>query len=342
MRRGLFFFARYSQTMNTSPLSDDVKEALRRQRRALDLLEEHLDETYQAAVSAILSAQQIVTSGVGKSSFVAQKFAASLTSLGATARFMHSTDALHGDLGAVKPGTLLVLFSKSGETRELIQLLDVIQRDHVRIVSITSQRISTISDRADISLLAPIEREFDRMNLLPSASTTTALVLADLLVMSVSHQMPDSVNVLTSTHPQGAIGSLLTQVVAQHMHTGASVPQIAPEATIEGAIHELDARALGIVCVVDERGALLGILTDGDVRRLVERGVDLSAGSVASVMTSKPTMISPTATLHKALHTMESRQRQIGVLPVVDANILVGVIRLHDVVRAQISVGADR
>jgi arabinose-5-phosphate isomerase len=323
--------------MKASPVSDDVKEALRSQRRALDLLEEHLDGNYHLAVEALLSAQMIIATGVGKSGFVAQKFAASLTSLGVPARFMHSTDALHGDLGAVSAGSLVVLFSKSGETRELVHLLDVLRRDRAKIVSITAQRDCTIASRADISLVAPIEREYDRMNLLPSASTTTALVLADLLVMSVAHQIPDSIDILTSTHPHGAIGSLLTQTVAQHMHSGSTVPVVELGASIEGAIHELDAQALGIVCVVDQQRTLVGILTDGDVRRLVERGVDLSTGTITSVMTTQPTVIPPTASLHDALLVMESRQRQIGVLPVVDGDTLVGVIRLHDVVRTQIT-----
>jgi arabinose-5-phosphate isomerase len=323
--------------MNVRPLPQDVVDALQLQRNALDLLEKEINQEYDRAVDALMSAGNIVATGVGKSGFVARKFAASLTSLGVPARFMHSTDALHGDLGAVSAGSLVMLFSKSGETRELVYLLDVLRRDRAKIVSITATRDCTIASRADISLVAPIEREYDRMNLLPSASTTTALVLADLLVMSVAHQIPDSINILTSTHPHGAIGSLLTQTVAQHMHSGSTVPVVTLDASIEGAIHELDAQALGIVCVVDQQRTLVGILTDGDVRRLVERGVDISSGSVASVMTANPTVIASSAILHEALIAMESGQRQIGVLPVVDANTLVGVIRLHDVVRAQMA-----
>ncbi|MBU3678264.1 MAG: SIS domain-containing protein [Candidatus Kapabacteria bacterium] len=326
--------------MKTSPLLEDVAEAIRLQRRALDMLESQIDERFERAVDVLSNAPSIIASGVGKSGFVAQKFAASLMSLGFPARFMHSTDALHGDIGLVRPLSVLVLFSKSGQTTELLNLIEIVRREGVVIVSITSMQPSPISERADVALAAPIVREYDRANLLPTASTTSALVMADLLLMSLAHRMPDSVDVLTRTHPNGTIGSLLTRTVAQCMHSGSSVPVVSVDESIEGAIHALDSHALGIACVVDEGNILRGILTDGDVRRLVERGVDLASGPITSVMTTQPTVIAPSATLHEALLVMESGQRQIGVLPVVDGQTLVGVIRLHDVVRAQIA-GTD-
>lgn len=323
--------------MSKSPLADDVSEALRLQRRALDLLEYELDDQFNGAVDALLTATTIVTTGVGKSGFVARKFAASLTSLGITATFMHSVDALHGDLGVVRPGTVVVMFSKSGETRELLDLLKVIGQVDALVVSITSRRSTSLSDRAGISLVAPIEREYDQMNILPTASTTTALILADLLVMAVAHRRPDSIEVLSRTHPLGTIGSLLGQRVDAHMHHGVSLPTVRSGAKLDEAIHELDRHALGIVCVVSDESKLVGILTDGDVRRLVERSVDVSTMSVDAVMTTAPSTVERKASLHDALQLMESRQRPIAVLPVLDAEKLVGVIRLHDVVRAQMA-----
>lgn len=318
-------------------LPADVADALRVQRNAIDMLEAELDEQFDGVVEALRTSTAIVCSGVGKSGFVARKFAASLTSLGLSATYMHSTDALHGDLGSVRPGTVLVLFSKSGETRELIQLLDIVHGQNITIVSITSRRSSSLSQRSKYALYAPIEREYDRTNILPTASTTAALIMADLIVMSLSHRLPDSIGTLSRTHPMGTIGSLLGHRVEDFMHSGDSLPLIETNGSVEQAIHVLDRHALGIVCVVGEGRRLCGILTDGDVRRLVERTVDLSNCSVDDVMTASPTVVNPDATLHQALLILESPERSISVLPVVEGDALVGVIRLHDVVRAQMA-----
>ncbi|MFM8771235.1 MAG: KpsF/GutQ family sugar-phosphate isomerase [Candidatus Kapaibacterium sp.] len=323
--------------MKNRSLPADIVEALRLQHTAIDMLESELDEQFDAVVQALQNSSAIVCSGVGKSGFVARKFAASLTSLGLTATYMHSTDALHGDLGLVRSGTVLVLFSKSGETKELVQLLDVVKGQNIVIASITSRRTSTLSLRSHYSLCTPIEREYDRTNILPTASTTSALIMADLLVMSLAHRMPDSIETLSRTHPMGTIGSLLGQRVGEHMHSGVSLPLVESKSTLEHAIHVLDHHALGIVCVVATDRSLCGILTDGDVRRLVERTVELSRSSVNDVMTTSPTVITPDSTLHQALLVMESRERSISVLPVVEGETLVGVIRLHDVVRAQMT-----
>lgn len=177
------------------------------------------------------------------------------------------------------------------------------------------------------------------MNILPTASTTAALIVADLLVMSVAHARPNTQDVLSRTHPSGSIGSLLGQRVKDHMHCGHDLPLLGQGASLEEAIHVLDRHALGIVCVASESGVLLGILTDGDLRRLVERGVDLTSQNVQDVMTMTPETITSDSSLYDALQRMESRDRAIGVLPVVEtlSGALCGVIRLHDVVRAQMA-----
>jgi arabinose-5-phosphate isomerase len=325
--------------MNLSPLTNDVREALRLQRRSIDLIEQNLDEEFARAVDSILAASSIVTSGIGKSGFVARKFAASLTSLGVPATFIHAVDAMHGDLGAVANGAVLVVFSKSGDTRELINLIEVLPEDNGAVICVTARRGSTISKRSNITLLAPIDQEYDRMNILPTASTTAAMIVADLLVMAVAHAKPDTLEVLSKTHPNGSIGSLLRFCVDDHMHSGGQLPVVSKGATLEAAVHMLDKHALGIVCVVGDENRLCGILTDGDVRRLVERGAVLSSMSVDQVMTMTPTTIECNASLYEALQKMETQERAISVLPVVDvgANTLQGVIRLHDVVRAQMA-----
>lgn len=325
--------------MNHLTHTNDVREALRLQRRSIDLIEQNLDGEYLRAVELILSASSIVSTGIGKSGFVARKFAASLTSLGVSASFIHAVDALHGDLGALTKGNVLVMFSKSGDTRELINLLDVLPEQNGSVICITARRGSTISQRSDVTLLAPIEQEYDRMNILPTASTTAAMIVADLLVMSVAHAKPDMLDVLSRTHPNGSIGSLLGRRVCDHMHQGEDLPVVREGASLEATIHMLDKYALGIVCVVSAENRLCGILTDGDVRRLVERGTAQSSIRIDQVMTTEPTTIEVDASLHEALQRMEARERAIAVLPVIETetNTLRGVIRLHDVVRAQMA-----
>lgn len=320
-------------------LTEDVRNALRLQRRSIDLIEQHLDAGFAQAVELLSASRSIVATGVGKSGFVARKFAASMTSLGCPATFVHAVDALHGDIGAVAPGTVLVLFSKSGDTRELVHLLDVLKDESISIICVSARASSTLAERSHITLLAPIEQEYDRMNILPTASTTAALIVADLLVMSVAHARPNTLDILSRTHPSGSIGSLLGRRVKDHMHSGNNLPSLWQGASLEDAIHVLDRHALGIVCVVSESGVLLGILTDGDLRRLVERGATLSSLNVQDVMTMKPETITSDSSLYDALQRMESRDRAIGVLPVVEtmSGALCGVIRLHDVVRAQMA-----
>jgi arabinose-5-phosphate isomerase len=322
--------------MKQYELSTDVREALRLQREAIDLLADCIDSEFDRAVEAILHANGVVATGVGKSGLIARKFAASLASIGVRATYIHPVDAVHGDLGNVYPSSVLVLFSKSGETVELNELVRVLPDPSVQTVCITSRKSSTLSEHCDIQLIAPIVREYDSSNLLPTASTTQALILADLLVVRVANQKPDALIALERSHPHGTIGSLLSKQVALYMHSGESTPVCDLATSVQEAVHILDRTALGIVCVVDSTSQLVGVLTDGDVRRLVERGCALESIMISEVMTVEPVVVGPTTSLHQALLLMESRDRQIGVVPVVENRKLLGVIRLHDIVRAQL------
>ncbi|MBU3741323.1 MAG: KpsF/GutQ family sugar-phosphate isomerase [Candidatus Kapabacteria bacterium] len=312
-----------------------AQEALRNQIESLLRMVDMLDHRYIHAVALLHGANNVITAGLGKSGFVAQKLAATLASVCVSARWMHPVDALHGDAGVVGEGDVVVVISKSGETPEVLRFADVMRGLGCHIISITSATENALASMSDVALLAPVIREMDEHDILPTVSTTSALVMADLLAIGVLSADSDPLRRLRRSHPDGMIGGTLLRSVADVMHTGAAVPRVSEDTTMLDALVEMTSKSLGIVCVMrDDR--LVGILTDGDVRRLVTRGADLAASTIAEHMTMSPVTVTPTASLHEALQVMERPERQIGVLPVVDNEACVGVIRLHDIVRLQV------
>jgi arabinose-5-phosphate isomerase len=258
---------------------------------------DQLDQLYVHAVELLRAADHVVTAGLGKSGIIAQKFAATLASVCVSARSLHPVDALHGDAGVVGENDVVVVISKSGETIEVLRFVDVMRGLGCRVICITSQPDSRLATMSDVALIVPVTHEMDEHDILPTTSTTSSLVMADLLAVGVLSVDPDPLRRLRRSHPDGMIGGTLLRSVA------------------------------------DER--LAGIMTDGDVRRLVAQGRDLSTVSIVEVMTTLPVTIAPSASLHEALAVMEQRDRQIGVLPVVDQQHCVGIVRLHDIVRLQ-------
>lgn len=311
-----------------------AQQALRHQIESLLKLVDQLDERYCHAVNLLRAADHVVTVGLGKSGIIAQKFAATLASVCVSSRSLHPVDALHGDAGIVGEGDIIVAFSKSGETTEVLRFVDVMRGLGCRVVCITSKADSTLVSMADVALIVPVTHEMDEHDIVPTTSTTASLVMADLLAVGVLSADPDPLRRLRRSHPDGMIGGTLLRSVADVMHTGDALPAVLPSTSMLDALVTMTSKALGIVCVVQE-GHLAGILTDGDVRRLVASGVNLSEMVIADAMTTSPVTISPTASLHEALGVMEQRDRQIGVLPVLEHDVCVGVVRVHDIVRLQ-------
>jgi arabinose-5-phosphate isomerase len=258
---------------------------------------------------------------------------ASLISIGIESRFLHPTDALHGDIGLVRDNTVLIVFSKSGQTEELRKLLDIQQLHSVSRIVVTASRNAAIVREGDLSIVMPDITEYDTDNLLPTASTTTSMAIADLLVASVASLLDSASSVLQMTHPKGTIGRLVTTTVGELLPSIPALPVVKIPCSLRDAITVLNEHARGIVCGVDSSLRVTGILTDGDVRRLVQTGQDLSVLEFDAVATQHPITVPVTATLHEALRLMEDRTGKISVLPIVDSSdVLQGVIHLHDVV----------
>lgn len=309
--------------------------ALQRQLESLALLPGMLDDAFANAVEMLRAADHVVATGLGKSGFIAQKFAATLASVCVSSRCLHPVDALHGDAGVIRDGDVVVAISKSGETSEILRFVDVARGLGARIIAITAKPSSRLAQLADVALVAPVTHEMDAHDILPTTSTTSALVMTDLLAVGVLATDAEPLARLRRSHPDGMIGGTLLRSVADVMHAGTSMPVVDRHASLVDALAELSAKSLGIVCICDGP-VLLGILTDGDVRRLVAREVDLRSAHVSDVMTTSPVTIGPRASLHEALQRMEHRDRQISVLPVVDGDHCVGVVRVHDIVRLQV------
>lgn len=320
--------------MTHDPLAA-AQEALRYQIESLLRMVDTLDHTYVHAVELLRGANNVITAGLGKSGFVAQKMAATLASVCVSARSMHPVDALHGDAGVVGEGDVVVVISKSGETPEVLRFADVMRGLGCHIISITSATANALASMSDVALQAPVIHEMDEHDILPTVSTTSALVLADVLAVGVLSGDPDPLRRLRRSHPDGMIGGTLLRSVADVMHTGSSIPRVSEGTTMLDALVEMTSKSLGIVCVMRD-DFLVGILTDGDVRRLVTRGTDLASATIGEHMTTSPVTVDSTSSLHEALQIMERPDRQIGVLPVVNADVCVGVIRLHDIVRLQV------
>lgn len=280
---------------------------------------------------------KIVILGIGKSGIIAQKIAATMTSTGTGAIHLHPSDALHGGIGIINADDVVMILSNSGETDEIIEMLPYLKRRQVPIIALVGNLNSTLARRADAVLDGSVDQEACPLNLAPTTSTTVALALGDALaltLMQVKGLTPDDFAV---NHPAGQLGKRLTLTVADLMHSGPENPTIGLGAMWVEVVQGISAGGLGAINVVDEAGRLAGIITDGDLRRAIQR---LDHGALANlecdeIMTRNPTVANPELLAYDALQLMEDRPSQISVLPVVDGGrVCVGLIRLHDIVRS--------
>lgn len=279
---------------------------------------------------------KIVILGVGKSGIIAQKIAATMTSTGTAAINLHPSDALHGGIGLINADDVVMILSNSGETDEIIGMLPYLKRRQVPIIALVGNPNSTLARRADAIIDGSVEQEACPLNLAPTTSTTVALALGDALaltLMEVKGLTPDDFAI---NHPAGQLGKRLTLTVGDLMHSGDKNPTIRLDAIWVDVVTRISDGGLGAVNVVDDAGHLAGIITDGDLRRAIQR---LDHGALTTlkcdeIMTRDPTVAKPGLLAYAALQLMEDRPSQISVLPVVDDEwVCVGLIRLHDIVR---------
>ena len=325
----------------TSVPVDRVIELLKLEATAINQAAERLQiDQLKQVLNLLINCQgKVVLTGVGKSGIVAQKIAATLCSIGNVAVYLHPCDALHGDLGIITASDVVILFSNSGETQELVEIVPHLKYRQVPIIGILGNLQSTLASRADLVLDASVDREACPLNLAPTTSTTVALAIGDALTMTLMQIKSITVQDFALNHPAGRLGKRLTLRVSDLMHSGQNNPVITPVSSWIEIVSAITKGGLGAVNIVNEKGQLLGIITDGDLRRSIAtiKPTDLENLQASVIMTSNPVTVQPDRLAYDALKLMENRSSQISVLSVVDAQAhCIGLIRLHDIARSGI------
>jgi arabinose-5-phosphate isomerase len=318
---------------------EDIQQLLRIESDAIAQTATRLDSAQVTRVVELLKTcgGKVVILGVGKSGIIGQKIAATMTSTGTAALYLHPSDALHGSLGIVQQDDVVIVLSNSGETDEIVAMLPYLKNRGVPIVAIVGNVNSTLARRADALLDASVDKEACPLNLAPTTSTTVALAIGDALAMTVMKVKGLTTDDFAVNHPAGRLGKRLTLRVGDLMHRDGENPTIETGSSWVDVVRAISKGGLGAVCVVDGDGRLAGIITDGDLRRAIEQTSHESLARLTSddFMTRKPVVVTPELLAFDALRLMEDRPSQISVLPVVDGDDrCVGLIRVHDIVRS--------
>jgi len=292
-----------------------------------------IDNEFVKAINVILNSKgRIVFTGVGKSGIIARKIVATMNSTGTASIFLHPTDALHGDLGMVRKDDIVILISKSGHTEELTQLIPMLKRINVILIGMLGEIDSRLAKECDIVLNVGVKEEACPYDLAPTASTTAALVMGDALAITLLELKGFSKEDFGMLHPGGSLGKRLSLKISEIMILGDDVPVVKEKTSIKDTIFVITSKRLGMTCVVDESGKLSGIITDGDLRRLLEKTLDIKNLSAGDVMTKKPKTLNKDLLASFALQQMENYN--ITSLIVVDENDYPeGVVHLHDLVK---------
>lgn len=291
-------------------------------------------DAIEKAVDLLMCCQsKVIVTGVGKSAIIANKIADTMTSTGTIAVFLHSSDALHGGLGIITKDDVVIALSNSGETDELIAILPTLKNRNARIIAITGNLNSTLARQSDVALDASVDQEACPLNLAPTTSTTVALSIGDALAMTLMQLKNLTAEAFASNHPAGRLGKRLTLKVKDLMHES---PNVAPLDGWLEVVKAISKYSLGAVNVTDENENLVGIVTDGDLRRTIEKTSpeNLTNLRADQMMTHKPITTSPEMLAFDALQIMENRPSQISVLPVVENEKCIGLLRIHDIVRS--------
>ena len=306
-----------------------ARKVLQTEAAAILALVDRLNGDFERAVAVLLECRgRVIVTGIGKSGIICQKIAATFASTGTPAFFLHPAEAIHGDLGVLQTDDVIVALSYSGETEELLRLLETIKRLGARLIAITGDCQSSLGKAADVTLDCRVSEEACPLNLVPTASTTAALALGDALAMTLLVAKGFKQEDFASLHPGGKLGKRLMRV-EQMMHGGDQTPIVRVDTQMLDVIYEMSSKGLGMSCVVDDSKRLVGIITDGDLRRHMSNGTNIQSRVASEVMTRRPITVSPDTLAAEALHILETRK--ITSIVVVDAGSLVqGVVHLHD------------
>ncbi len=312
---------------------DRARQVIRIEADAVRQLEAQLDESFVSACQAILACNgRVIVIGMGKSGHIGHKIAATLASTGTPAFFVHPAEASHGDLGMLTPADVVLALSHSGETAELLTILPLIKRLGIPLISLTGNQDSTLAKQADISLTLNISREACPLDLAPTASTTAALVMGDALAVVLLQARGFTPEDFALSHPGGSLGRRLLLRASDVMHTGERIPQVSADASMSAALIEMSAKGLGMTAVVSQQDQVLGVFTDGDLRRCLANQQDLYQASIDALMTRPGLHIHPDKLAAEALKLMQDQQ--VNALLVIDNNKLVGAVHMHDLLAA--------
>ncbi len=314
---------------------DLARQVLRIEADAILALGARLNGAFLDAVGLILAGRgRVIVSGIGKSGHIGRKIASTLASTGTPAFFVHPAEASHGDLGMITPDDVVIAISNSGESMEILNILPSIKRQGAKLIAITGRPQSTLARDADVHLDAAVAQEACPLNLAPTASTTAVLALGDALAVALLDARGFGAEDFARSHPGGALGRRLLIRMRDVMRQGADLPVVSPEATVAEATREISRGGIGIAIVIDTERRVVGVFTDGDLRRAIVGGRDLGTLTVADVMTRTPRTISADKLTAEAVEMME--KHRINQLPVIDAEgILIGALNMHDLFRAK-------
>ncbi|WP_114787779.1 KpsF/GutQ family sugar-phosphate isomerase [Vibrio tetraodonis] len=301
---------------------------------ALEQLEQYVNDNFADTCELILSNHdgKVVVMGMGKSGHIGKKIAATLASTGTSAFFVHPGEAAHGDLGMIKAGDILLAISNSGESSEILALFPVLKRLNIKVISMTGKPSSTMAKLSDYHLQVTVPREACPLGLAPTASTTATLAMGDALAIALLQARGFTAEDFALSHPGGALGRKLLLRLSDIMHTGDKLPLVKPETLVRDVLLVISQKGLGMAAVVDENQKLVGIFTDGDLRRILDKRVDIHNAKISDVMTTHPTTANPNILAAEGLNLMQDKS--INGLILCDKDKVVGALNMHDLLKA--------
>ena len=322
-----------ADTLTNQELLALAAEVLDIESRAVNALQDRLDESFVAACELCLDTKgRIVVTGMGKSGHVSNKIAATLASTGTPSFFVHPAEASHGDLGMITSHDLLLAISYSGETEEVVTILPVVKRMGTKLLSMTGNPKSTMAREADVHLDVSVAEEACPLNLAPTASTTATLAMGDALAVALLQKRGFTAEDFARSHPSGSLGKRLLLRVADVMRSGDRMPAVNPDVSLRDALLEMTDKGLGMTAIVDDKQHILGIFTDGDLRRALDTGADIRETRIRDVMHENCKTIGAEVLAAEALHMLEEN-KITGLLVTDDDNVLVGALNIHDLFR---------
>jgi len=321
--------------LTTNTFIDIAKKVIELETKAITALLTRINNNFSIACQTMLDcSQRIIVMGMGKSGHIGRKIAATFASTGTPAFFVHPAEAGHGDMGMITAKDVLLVLSNSGETEEILRLLPMIKRTGIPLISMTGNPQSSLAKQALVNLDISVQEEACPLGLAPTSSTTVSLVMGDALAIALLQARGFSQTDFAFSHPSGNLGKRLLLTVEKIMHTGADIPSIQATANLQAALLEMTRTRLGITAIINEQNQILGIFTDGDLRRAFNQELALST-PISSIMTPTPTIVMPTILAAEALRIMEAKKIN-SLLVKNNENQLIGALNMHDLLQAGI------